>query len=523
MVSRQPRPLSIGVLNGMIIATGNDLPFDAKEVIDLGDKTIFPGFNDAHCHTVWYGLSLGEIDCNQLSNLDDLYGALSAAAASLGEDDWVLASGFNQSRLGGYPDIDKLNQICGNKPLFIRHTSGHSCIVNDVALEKAGLVGQSSGLGGAIVFDDNGKFTGLLEEKAQEDIQALFLPRSQSEIVQALDRATQNYAAEGITSFTEAGIGGGWIGHSDIEMAAYQSALAESSLHARAQLMPVSDSLHSISGNKVDSNSFGLDLGIRSGFGGDHLSIGPMKIFIDGSMLALTSAVTKPFETGKADNYGYFQAPEQLLTEKILSAAGSGWAVAAHAIGDRAVELALDSFEQAIAMHGAPPMPHRIEHGGIVSDEQLARSVALGVRVVSQPGFLPKLGAQMREAIGSRSQISNRIKSYLDAGIEVAGSSDRPVANGAPMSVIQSFVERTDDNGEAFSPSERVDVLTALRCYTVGSAHVTGSWAKKGSLEPGKLADLVVLETDPASVQTVEISQIRINMTLLGGIKTFEK
>jgi len=111
----------------------------------------------------------------------------------------------------------------------------------------------------------------------------------------------------------------------------------------------------------------------------------------------------------------------------------------------------------------------------------------------------------------------------LDAGIEVAGSSDRPVANGAPMSVIQSFVERTDDNGEAFSPSERVDVLTALRCYTVGSAHVTGSWAKKGSLEPGKLADLVVLETDPASVQTVEISQIRINMTLLGGIKTFEK
>jgi len=514
-------PISVGVLNGRIVEIAPEITTATVEHLDLGNKVLLPGFNDAHCHTIWYGLTLQEIDCNRAKNMDELYQLLAEGAKAEGE--WVLAAGFNQEKFGGYPDIETLDRISQGKSLLIRHTSGHSCIVNTRALERAGLSHQSSQSGGAIIRDDAGNFTGVLEEKAQSAVQALFLPRSESEMVRALSLATGLYASQGITSFSEAGIGGGWIGQSPFELAAYQEALETNQLHARAQLMPVSDSLHGMAGNDRDAANFGLDLGLRTGYGNDMLSIGPMKIFLDGSLLAMTSALSKEFEHGKPGNFGYFQTEPAQLTQTILDAAKSNWSIAAHALGDRAVELGLDALEEAISRYGQPRIPHRLEHGGVVTDQQLHRSIALGVRIVSQPGFIPTLGKQMRQNIGDRSNYSHRMLSYLQQGMEVAGSSDRPVADGAPLSVMQAMVQRMDEDGNLYGEDERLSAAQALSAYTRGSAVVTGSWDKKGSIELGKLADFVVLAQDPAAIPAAQIKDIEIDMTLLGGKITYQR
>ena len=369
-----------------------------------------------------------------------------------------------------------------------------------------------------MVRDEDGRPTGLLEERAQSIVQQVLLPESMDDMVAALGRASDRYSREGITSFTETGIAAGWIGQSPRELAAYQRAQAEGVLAQRAQLMPVSDVLHSLTGHADDLDQIGMDTGMRSGFGDNRLQIGPMKIFIDGSMLAWTGAMSAPFSAGPADNYGYFQADEESLRETMLLAAAGGWAIGAHAIGDRAVGLALDVFDEAISRYGTPPLPHRIEHGGVVTDDQVTQAARLGVGIVTQPGFMPELGVQMRAAMGpEREATIHRHRSLLEAGVLVGGSSDRPVATGVPLEIIQSMVERLDRSGVIVGADERVTIEQALWTYTVGSAQVTGTAHERGTLAPGMLADYVVLADDPVRVATEDISSIDVVATVIAG------
>ncbi len=512
----------MAIHHGRIVALGQGEP-PGGPVTDLHDATIVPGFHDAHCHTMWFGLSLGDVDASRCASLDELYQALADRAAKTPAGQWVRATGYNQVSFGGhYPDIEVLDRVLPRHPLFMRHTSGHACIVNSLAMSMSGLDQAGEIDGGAVVRDDQGRPTGLLEERAQAIVQGVILPLSDADMDQALARAGARYAEEGLTSFTETGIAGGWIGHSPREFAAYQRAHEKRHLRQRAQLMVVSDVLHPLEGHAEDRTVRGLDAGIRTGAGNEFLQLGPMKIFLDGSMLAWTGAVSEPFSAGPPDNYGYFQAPEEQLREHILQAAAGGWAVAAHAIGDRAVALALDTFDEAVGVYGQPVMPHRIEHGGVVTDDQVAQAARLGVAIVTQPGFMPELGVQMRQAMGpSRESMIHRHRSLLDAGALCAGSSDRPVAHGAPLHVMQAMVERVDSEGVIVGRDERVGIYDALWTYTVGSAQTTGSSGSKGMLAPGMWADYVVLGSDPVETPTENLSQIPVRQTVVGGESIF--
>ena len=516
-----PEASWLGTYQGRIVGVGSGEAPSAKRTIDARGAVVTPGFNDAHCHTLWFGLSLAEVQCKDFGTLDALYDALVERATSVGSGEWVLATGYNQEAFDGqYPDIQVLDRILPNNPLFMRHTSGHACIVNSLALDKAGLAGVEADHieGGTVVLDEHGKPTGVLEERAQSIIQELLLPKSHAEMVAALDRATGVYATEGITSFTETGIAGGWIGHSPQEFAAYQSARAQGVLRARAQLMVVSDVLHLLPGHSQDPSARGLDAGIRTGLGDDWLSLGGMKIFLDGSMLAWTGAMSEPFAAGPPDNYGYFQAPEDQLVSTMLEACAGGWSIGAHAIGDRAVALALSTFEQAIATHGQPAIPHRIEHGGVVTNEQAAQAARLGVAIVTQPGFMPELGVQMAASMGpTRTPLIHRHQTFLNHGVMVAGSSDRPVATGRPLDIMPSMVDRLAADGEVIGPDERVSAYDALWTYTVGSAQTTGFAHRKGKLAPGYLADCIIMDTDVLNSTPDQIRAASVTHTIVGG------
>lgn len=541
MDERRPHATSLGIWQGRIVGLDGDVnAMVAAEVLDLAGATVTPGFIDAHCHTTWFGLGLGELDVSAARGLNQLYALLEAGIAadsSAGQDTgqepgaapgWLLATGFSQTQHGGeFPDLTVLDRITGDRPLFMRHNSGHMAVVNTAALRLAGAAAASfpDPDGGVIVRDAGGRPSGLVQETAQQLIQQLILPYSSEAIEEALDRATGYYAAEGITSFTEAGIGGGWIGHSPVELAAYQRAAAAGRLHARAQLMPVLDVLHPLGGPGEGTARAGLDLGIASGFGGDFLSLGPAKVFLDGSLLGETAAVSQDYcshgGTDNTGNTGYFQAEPEALREKIEAAYAAGWSIAAHAIGDRAVDLAIDIIEDCAAKYGPRAVPNRIEHASMTRPEQLQRLADAGVAVTPQASFFFDGGDGMTASLGQeRLGWAYRAASFLSAGVTLAGSSDRPVADGNVLRGMQAFVDRRTASGAVFgNPDERLSPLEALAAYTTGAAAATGTTHLKGSLSPGKLADFTVLSGSPLTAGS--IAELEVLATAVGGTFTF--
>ncbi|MBG6179331.1 amidohydrolase [Arthrobacter sp. CAN_A1] len=520
----RPTAGSLGILNGMIVGLDDDLAgLAAKDVIDLHHRVLVPGFNDAHCHTAWFGLTLGEVDLSHLTDLDRVYAALHTAAQSMpepGDDDgWLVASGFDHHRFGGqFPDRAALDRVSAGRPLFIRRTSGHGGIANTEALRRAGALraGFPDPIGGRVVRDGAGEPTGLLQETAQALVLDLLRPYPRDALVHAIERATAQYAREGITSFSDAGIGGGWIGHAPDELGAFQDARAAGKLHARAQLMPA---IETVRPPGEDGRGGGLGLGMYSGFGDHLLSLGPAKIFLDGALSSETAAQTEPYSTGTA-NKGYLLQEPEFLQQQMADAHRAGWSIAAHAIGDAAIDLAIDTFTQFQAQQSQQGrIPHRIEHAAVMRPDQLAALAALGIAVAPQASFFRPIGDAMAHSLGAqRAAFTYRAKSFLDAGVSLAGSSDRPCADGTALRSIQAYVDRLTSSGRVFGTGmERLSAGEALGIYTVGSAEATGFGSVKGRLAVGMLADCVVLDASPLEVPTGEIADIPVMATLLGG------
>lgn len=515
MNPHHPTAHTIGVLGGRIVGVDEeiaDLP--ARQVIDGGGAVVTPGFADSHNHMVWYGLSLAELDLSGCRSAEELYDLVAAKAAELPSDGWVIGSGYDDFVIGGHPDRARLDRAGGGRPVWLKHRSAHMCVASTEILAKAGVLDGSARVpeGGVVERDAEGAPTGLLAEQAQQLVDALVKPYPVEELVAAIGRAAKRYAAEGLTHVTEAGIGGGWIGHSPAEAAAYQLARQRGELPLRVELMPANEVLH-----QVGPDAFGLDLGLRSGFGDDFLRIGPMKIFTDGALSSRTAAVTDPFH-GHGGR-GVLGDDPDVLRERILTAHRGGWRVAAHAIGDRAIDLTLEAFEQAQREVPRPDARHRIEHSAMVRPDQLSRMAALGVIPVPQSRFLYEIGDTMIGAVGDeREPWLYRHRSFLDAGLVVPGSSDRPcVSNGAPLLGMRAMVDRTTKAGRVLAPDERVDAVEALRAYTTHAAWAAGQEHQRGQIAAGMFADLVLLDADPTTVPVSEIGDIDVRATFVAG------
>ncbi len=511
-------------MHGRVLAVGDDCEgLSTTRQVDLGGAVMLPGFNDAHAHSVWFGHTLLEVSLAGCSGPDDVYGRIAHATATKGPAEWVVASGYNQMDTGGeYPDAASLDRAAGGRPVWIKHTSGHSCIVNGAAMSLLGITGREHIEGGLVVVDESGAPTGRLEETAMSLVQNHMLPASQEQIVAALDAATRAYAAEGLTSVTDAGIGGGWIGHSAQEFAAYQRARERGVLRTRMQPMLVSDVLEEVQLSADGRRFRGLPSGLRSGLGDERLQLGPVKMFLDGSILGNTARMSEGY-CNHPENHGYFQGDVDEMRLRALETARAGWALAMHAVGDEAVDLAIDILSQLQSEGVVPPLPHRIEHGGVVTEAQIEALAGLDTPIVAQPHFMSVFGDGFWDYIGeARSLASFPLGSLLRYGLPVAGSSDRPVAPGRPLDVMQSAVERLTASGRVYGPDERLTAAQAVQAYTVGSAKVTGWDGVKGCLSPGLLGDFVVLSDDPSRVETSAIGAIDVLATAVGGVATFD-
>ncbi|MGH3434157.1 MAG: amidohydrolase, partial [Thermocrispum sp.] len=463
---------AVAVYGGRVVAVGAEAAELAGPRVDLAGATVVPGFHDAHNHMAWYGMQLDAVDLSgrRCRSVDDVYAAVAKAAAELPAGSWILGGGYDHNKLaGGHPTAAGLDRVAPDHLVRLGHTTGHMCVVNSAVLRQLDLANVP--VGGDVVRDADSRPTGLLREQAQRLLDPLRYPAPLADVARGIGLAGEQYLSEGITSVQEAGIGRGLVGHTPIELAAYQQARDDGQLAVRTTLMVASPSLHDLEHAPADDVRFGLDLGIRTGFGDDWLRIGPMKLFSDGSLVGRTCAMHEPF-AGEPDNRGYFQSPEDEIAEVIRQAHRAGWQIATHAIGDRAVTVVLDGYESALAEVPRTDHRHRIEHCAVIDTPDLARLAALGVIPVPQGRFVNEIGDGMRAALGPRREgWCYRQRSFLDAGCVVPGSSDRPVVDGAPLLGIADLVRRRTSSGALLGGDERITATEALRAYTHGSAY----------------------------------------------------
>lgn len=544
----RPRATRLGVLNGRIAGFDEELDgVTADRVYDLGGAPVVPGFNDAHHHLSMRGLRLGEVDLGEhaVATLDELYAAVAERAATLPADAWVRGAGYDQNKLRrknsdakrldegwrsgggrGHPTRTALDRAAGGRPVWLAHTSGHMGVVNTAAFTAMGFPDLASVPdvdGGTIGRDAAGLPDGLLTEQAQGLVYAVLRPAPFEDYVTAIGRAGEVAAAEGLTSFTEPGVGLGRVaGNGAADVAAFQVAAERGLLRQRATLMPVSGALHEGGPYERGAPWYGLDLGVRTGIGDEWLRLGPVKVFSDGSLIGRTAAMCCDY-AGEAGNSGFFQEPEDHLRDVIVNAHLYGWQVATHAIGDRAVGFVLDAYAEAQRRLPRPDARHRIEHCGVASDEHVARLAELGVIPVPQGRFIGEIGDGMLAALGAeRARGAYRQRSFLDAGLTLPGSSDCPVVDGAPLRGIHDMVNQRTDSGAPFNPAEAVTAEQALRAFTHGSAYAAHEEHRKGTLTHGKAADFVVLSDDLLSVPSESIRNLEVGATVIGGAFAYD-
>jgi predicted amidohydrolase YtcJ len=448
---------------------------------------------------------------------------VSQRAATTPKGEWIIGAGYDQNKLveGRHPLASELDAVAADHRVWLRHNSGHMCTVNSMVL--ADIAGRPVPDGGAVVAGEDGRPNGLIQEQAQALVRNLTFPMSVEGMVAAIGRANRQYLAEGVTSATEAGVGAGLVANSPVELLAWMEARRRGVLGVRINLLVAVEALHQLEHHRDDGEVFALDGGLHGGFGDEWLRIGGTKVFSDGSLIGRTAAMFEPFEGGGC-NCGYFQTEPELLRRRIVAAHRSGWQVCTHAIGDKAVATVLDIYAEAQRTFPRPGTRHRIEHCGVIATDLLERVRQLDVIPVPQGRFISEIGDGRKAALGAhRTPEAYGQRSFLERGIPLPGSSDRPVVNGAPLLGIHDMVNQRTAAGEPFVPQEAIPVGAALRAYTAGSAYAAFEEDRKGTLAPGMLADFVVLGEDLLQVERDGIGSVPVLATVVGGDVRFDE
>ncbi|MEZ4702632.1 MAG: amidohydrolase [Rhodothermales bacterium] len=513
---RGDRILALGSSDDMADYIGED-----TEVIDLAGRLAIPGFIEGHGHFLGIGQAKMILDLTQAHSWQEMVDMVAEAARQAEPGEWILGRGWHQEKwdetpagsVDGVPTHHGMSAVSPDNPVFLSHASGHAAFANALALQLGRVSPETPDpAGGEIVHDDRGEPTGLLRETAQGLVrQALnaYMEQRTPEQIEAdlrkqVELAGAAALANGITSFQDAG--------STFEEIDFFKRLAdEGALPVRLYVM--------VRGETPETLDARMDDYFMPDYGDNWLSVRSIKLVMDGALGPHGAWLLEPYED-MPKSAGLNLSPIAELEAAANVAIAHGYQVNIHAIGDRANREVLDIYERVFAAHpDAPPLRWRIEHAQHLHPDDVRRMADLGVVAAMQGVHATSDGPWVLKRLGERRAREGAYvwQDLWQAGVVVGNGTDAPVEDVSAIASYYATVSRRMNNGEIFFPEQRLSRMQALESYTLNNAYAAFEEDLKGSLAPGKLADIAVLSRDMLTIPEDEIPETTVDFTILGG------
>jgi predicted amidohydrolase YtcJ len=506
---------AIAVKGDRVMAAGADaavapLIGPGTRVVELRGRLVVPGFNDAHVHFLSGGFGLLSVDLRDAKDEAEFARRIGEHAKTLPKGTWIQEGNWDHETWPSkvLPTRQLIDSVTPDHPVFVQRLDGHMALANSLALRLAGISHETRDPeGGTLVRDPWGQPTGILKDNAQELISRVIPEPSREMTLRAARAALAEAARRGVTTIQD---------NSSVDaLPTYQELRAKGELTARMYVWRYASALEPL-----------VKAGVRTGLGDDWIRLGALKILSDGSMGSGTAAFFEPYSDDPKTS-GLLLHPVPELARMIRDADAAGFQLAVHAIGDRANALVLDAFEKAAQANGPRDRRFRIEHAQVVRKPDLARFKALGVVASIQPSHCIDDMRWAEKRIGAaRCRNAYNFRSFTAAGVPVAFGTDWFVEPLDPRLGLYAAVTRELPGGGppgGWFPEEKITLEEAIDLYTRGSAYAEFAEKDKGTLEPGKLADLVVFAADLFQLAPRDILTTPVDLTLVGGRVVFER
>ncbi|HVF41143.1 MAG TPA: amidohydrolase [Gemmatimonadaceae bacterium] len=507
---RQPWAGAVAVSGDRIAAVGSSAEITklvrsgpGVRIIDAKGGMVTPGFIDSHVHFVDGGFRLASVQLRDAKTPAEFIARIKAFAAMIPAGTWITGGDWDHTQWGGeLPRRDWIDSVTQNNPVWVARLDGHMALANSAALSAAKVNRATRDVeGGTIVRDASGEPTGIFKDNAQSYVNAVEPPQSGEMNDRALDAAMKYVAARGVTSVHNMGTFG--------DLATFERARLAGRLITRIYAVTPISQWERL-----------RDTVANSGRGDEWLRIGGVKGFVDGSLGSHTAAMLAPFSDTPTDSGFLVETPEDLY-RWTSEADKAGLQLIVHAIGDRAIRTQLDIFERVARENGPRDRRFRIEHAQHLDPADVTRFRPLDVIASVQPYHAIDDGRWAENVIGpERSRYTYAFRSLRDAGARIAFGSDWYVAPPTPLEGIYAAVTRRtldDKNPEGWVPEQRITVEDALKAYTINAAFASFDDDIKGSIERGKLADLILIDVDLTTIAPTAIRDATILLTIVGG------
>jgi hypothetical protein len=502
---RQPRAQAVAIAGGRLMAVGSDAEIlgmagARTRKVDLGRRRVTPGFNDAHAHPADSGVNHLTMVAADKTDIEEIKRDVRAWAAKVPRGQWVLGFLYDDGKGPRPLNRDDLDQAVPDRPVMIRHRGGHTVFVNSKALQLAGVTESTPDPKGGYFERKNGRMTGRIGDLASakfEELAAYSPTREDWRKGSAL--ISRMFAAKGVTSCCDASGG-------PDSLRGYQDARDAGELGVRIYCHIYSGQLDKV-----------MESGVHTGFGDEQLRLGAVKLFADGSISERTAWLKQPY----LDMPGNFTGLQVQTAEELYGYASkahaAGWQIGVHGNGDRALEGVLDLFERLQRENPRRDPRFRIEHCTMVTPQIVRRIKAVGAIPVTFGGYVYFHSGVLHYYGEERLKRMFAMRSFLDAGVPATSSSDYTASPSNPMMWLQSQVTRRGMDGKVWGGNQRITLDEAIRCATLNGAHASREETIKGSLEAGKLADLVVWGQDFTKADPTQLIEVPVERTMVGG------
>lgn len=518
---------AVAIKDGRFVGVGLDdelreLAGFGTTVEDLAGQTVVPGLIDAHNHLLMTGQILNQISLYDCRSVEEIKRRVAERARVLPPGAWILGRGWDESLLaeGRHPNRHDLDAVAPDHPVVL-HRVWNRLVANSTAMALAGITRETpdppadARYAGSFERDAAGEPTGLFRDRAKELITAHVPAPTDDELVHAVATACRAYNAVGLTGVAEPGL-------YPREIRAFARAAIAGSLTVRTELLMAGWGFGAAA-EEPDLQRRFEDVGVVGGFGNELLRLEGIKLMPDGGVGDRTARMFDPY-LDDPENRGQWVVDPERLPSLIGWIHDLGWSIDAHTCGDEAQDVVVKAFAAAQERRPDARLRHRVHHAYFPSGDALRLMARHRIPAVVSNPFLVHLGESYVASVGEeRAAAMMPMRTYLDAGVPLAGSSDSAVSDYNPWVGLYAATTRTTVKGRVLGADERISPREALRAYTIGGAYAIGQERQRGSIEPGKLADLVILERDPLAMEPAALSAVRPLATMLGGRTVFDR